>query len=45
MQNTENAFEIKRPLTKNNSAQIQIVISKYIGTTNQKIYSGRIYYM
>ena len=45
MQNIENAFEIKRPLNTNNSKKIQIVITIYMGTTNQKTYSGRIYYM
>ena len=40
MQNIENAFEIKRPATRNNSAHIQMVISKYNGNHKSNNYNG-----
>ena len=40
MQNTENAFEIKRPGTKTNSVHIQMVISKSNGSHKLKTYNG-----
>ena len=40
MQNTENAFEIKRPGTQTNSVHIQMVISKSNGSHKLKTYNG-----
>ena len=39
MQNTGNAFEIKRPVTKNNLVHIQTAISKLHGNHKPKTYN------
>ena len=36
MQNIENAFEIKKPATRNSSAHMKTVISKYNGNHKSK---------
>ena len=40
IQNIENSFEIKRQETRNNSAHIQMVISKYNGNRKLNYYNG-----
>ena len=40
MQNIENAFEIKRPATRHNSAHMQMVKSKYNGSHKLNNYNG-----
>ena len=40
MQKIENAFEMKRPATKNNSVHIYMVISKSNGNHKPKNYNG-----